>query len=170
VLCDSGRVLRQPRYEANAMANIAMLDIWEGQATAAIPALDSARALYRTTAYIPGEQNALGQLATAFEQTGDYARAFAAFDSSLSLARATGTKGEEAEILALIASLHARLGDYRAAMRTYDEMVGAASRLELVGVLNACCLRHELRSWDAEGATSSDRACSERPRPSDSDR
>ena len=121
------------RLQANAMANEAMVDIWEGNALPAIALLDTARSLYRREAYAAGEQNALGQLATAYELTGREDLALATLDSSLAISQRLGLKEQEADLLRLIAGVHLRLGDYREALSTFSR---AESMLRPAG-LNA---------------------------------
>jgi Uncharacterized protein conserved in bacteria len=108
------------RLQANALANMAMNDVWQGNPLPAIAEIDTARNLYHSSHYAAGEQNALGQLGTAYELTGREDLALAAFDSSLAITRRLGLREQEAEMLRLIAGVHMALGDYRQALSTYS--------------------------------------------------
>ncbi|MDX2056731.1 MAG: CHAT domain-containing tetratricopeptide repeat protein [Gemmatimonadales bacterium] len=120
ILRAAGRAIDNDRFQGNALANEATLDIWEGDPVAGIARLDSARTFYRRNDYATGEQNALAQLGTAFERTGELDRAFAAFDSSLALARLLALDGQQADLSRLIGGLHASVGDWRQAIRFFE--------------------------------------------------
>jgi CHAT domain-containing protein len=134
LMLDSSIALGELRFQGNALANLAMIDIWEGRAADALPTLERARAIYQELEFAPGEQNALGQLAVAYEGLGAYGSAFAALDTSLAIAQATGMRTEEAEILRLIAGLHARVGDLPQALRQYERAAQLADSIDATGV------------------------------------
>ena len=113
----AGQVFQDARVAGNALANLAMLDIREGDPRSSIPRLIEARRLYGRANYSTGEANALGQLATAWRDMGDYQAALAASDSAVQLARRLGLRQEEAAELEVIATLHRETGDFAAALR-----------------------------------------------------
>ena len=113
------RDIRSRRLEANALANEAMIDIYEGDPQPAIARLDSARAIYAGT-YATGDQNLLSQLATAYELIGEEGRAFAALDTAIALAHRLHLSEREGEDLRLLGGLHFRVGDYRRAVRYFE--------------------------------------------------
>lgn len=125
----SGRDLRDPRLEANGLANEALVDIWEGDPIAAMSRLDTARRIYRATNDAVGEANALGQLATAYQMTGDFRSAFAALDSAIATTRRFNLSSNTIEMLRLLGGLHSQIGDNRRAIAYFDE----AEKLSLAG-------------------------------------
>jgi len=116
----AGRAIGNWRYEGNALANLAMLEIRLGNPAAAIPLLAQARELYAGE-YETGEANALGQLATAWSALGDLQRGIAAADSGLAIARAHGLEQEAASILEVLADLEMQAGSPRLALRRLHE-------------------------------------------------
>lgn len=118
---DAGRKMGDRRVEANGLANEAMVDIWEGDASTAITRLDTARRLYDSIHDAVGQQNALGQLATAYELSGDFGAAFVKLDSALRISRRHSLTENTIEALRLLGGLHLRLGDSRRAVSYYDE-------------------------------------------------
>jgi CHAT domain-containing protein len=117
---DAGQAVGSWRYEGNALANLAMLEIRLGNPAAAIPLLARARNLYAGQ-YETGEANALGQLATAWSGLGDLQRGIAAADSGLALARAHGLGQEAASILEVLADLAMQAGSPQLALRRLQE-------------------------------------------------
>lgn len=114
------RIVGSRRLEANALANEAMVDIYEGDPGPAIARLDTVRILYAGT-YATGDQNRLSQVATAYELTGEEDRAFAALDTAIALAHRLKLGEREAEDLRLLGGLHFRVGDYRRAVRYFEQ-------------------------------------------------
>jgi len=115
----AARGIGNDRYEGNALANLAMLEIRIGDPGAAVPLLAEARRLYARSAGgdLDGEANALGQLATAWSALGDLQRAIAAADSALALAHAQQLPQEVAATLEVLADLHFQAGSPRLALR-----------------------------------------------------
>jgi tetratricopeptide (TPR) repeat protein len=135
----AARSLGDSRVEGKGLANEAMIDIWEGDARSAIERLDTARILYRRTAYNAGEEHALGQLATAYELTGEENRSFALLDSALDLSRKLGMVDEELDNVRLLAGLHLRLGDTRRALEIYRDAEARMRKAGLTETWRACC-------------------------------
>ena len=127
----AGQVFQDARVAGNALANLAMLDIREGDPRSSIPRLIEARRLYGRANYSTGEANALGQLATAWRDMGDYQAALAASDSALQLARRLGLRQEEAAELEVIATLHRETGDFAAALRRLEQAQRINAALDL---------------------------------------
>src|SRR5688500_2327984 len=100
----AGSRLRNSRVEANAITNLAMLDLRAGSPLSAVSLLEQALQIYKSIEYATGEQTALAQLGAAYGALGEPARAFAALDSALASARRQGLKQDEAANLELIAS------------------------------------------------------------------
>lgn len=109
------------RIEANGLANEAMVDVWEGDATAAIARLDTTLVMYRRIHDDVGEQNALGQRATAHEFVGSVSNAFRDLDSALAIAQNRRLRQQTIESLRLLGGLHGRMGDYSRALRYFED-------------------------------------------------
>jgi len=117
---DATRSAGNVRDEGKALANLAMLDIREGNAPPALPRLAEARQRYAELGYVSGEVDALGQRATALQLMGEYQEAIAAADSALDLARRHSLKQEEAANLDVLSGLYAELGDDVQALRMLE--------------------------------------------------
>ncbi|HUQ82411.1 MAG TPA: CHAT domain-containing protein, partial [Gemmatimonadaceae bacterium] len=99
------------RTAAKALANLGMLESKAGDQRAAVAWLDTARTIYRTLRYAPGEVDALGQLGVAYTAMGEPRRALAALDSALALAREQKLPQDEATSLQLIAEQYQAAND-----------------------------------------------------------
>ncbi|HEX9166731.1 MAG TPA: CHAT domain-containing tetratricopeptide repeat protein [Gemmatimonadales bacterium] len=117
----AGRAGKDARVEANALTNLAMLDIRVGSPDGALPTLASARQLYRGIGYDPGEQTALAQLATAYQAMGRLQDAFAAIDTAVQLARRLDQPQDVAANLEVQAQLYRDVGEDRHALALQDE-------------------------------------------------
>ena len=150
---EAGVNLGEGRLEANALTNLAMVSIWAGDPSGALPHLEEARRIYREIDYPLGEQYALGQLASALAEIGHYQDALAALDSALVLAARHEMPDMAAETHGLLGALFADLGASRRALRHFEEAATLARELgmesELGNVLRrAAVARFTLGSED----------------------
>jgi CHAT domain-containing protein len=111
--------LGDPRYEANALTNLGMLEIRLGDPLVAIPLLRDAMERYASIEFARGTQSALGQLGMAYAALGDSKQAFAALDSALRVVREQGLRQEEASIYEAMAEIYRGAGDFSRALDLY---------------------------------------------------
>lgn len=124
----AGRALGETRLEANAMTNLAALEIRLGRPEAALELLGHARERYLRIGYPTGEQNALGQMATALGTLGELQRAISVAESALAITREHRLPFEEAATLEVLADLRAQAGEPQRALalvRAADTTYGA---------------------------------------------
>jgi CHAT domain-containing protein len=119
-LRDGGRRLGNPVFEANGLTNLGMLAVTTGDPLSAIPFLQHALQLYRSTEYTNGEQIALAQLSAAYAAIGEPRLAFSTLDTALQLSRETGQRDEEARNLEQLAALHREAGNVKHALNLYQ--------------------------------------------------
>ena len=119
------------RTEAKALSNLGMLETRIGAPLAAVPWLDTARAIYRADHYAPGEANALGQLSVAYAAMGEPQRALVALDSAIRLAREHRLLQEEASSLQLMAEQYQAAGELPRALDYFARAQALNTKLDL---------------------------------------
>jgi CHAT domain-containing protein len=122
---------RDARTEAKALSNLGMLETRIGAPLAAVPWLDTSRAIYRADNYAPGEANALGQLSVAYAAMGEPQRALAALDSAITVAREHQLLGEEASSLQLMAEQYQAAGELPRALDYFARAQILNTKLDL---------------------------------------
>ncbi len=122
---------RDARTEGKALSNLGMLQTRIGAPLAAVPLLDTSRAIYRADNYAPGEANALGQLSVAYAAMGEPQRALAALDSAITVAREHRLLGEEASSLQLIAEQYQAAGELPRALDYLARAQALNTKLDL---------------------------------------
>ena len=120
-----------PRTEAKALSNLGMLETRIGAPLAAVPWLDTSRAIYRADHYAPGEANALGQLSVAYAAMGEPQRALAALDSAITVAQEHRLLQEEASSLQLMAEQYQAAGELPRALDYFARAQALNTKLDL---------------------------------------
>jgi len=131
-LSDAGRELGVARFEAAALSNLGMVDVWSGNPRLAVTSLLEARSRYADLDFPADEQNTLGQLGTAYLALGDFQSALLALDSALAISRRHGLRQEEASNLEWLAELYRQMGDPQRALQLLSR---AAELDEELGLL-----------------------------------
>jgi CHAT domain-containing protein/tetratricopeptide (TPR) repeat protein len=122
---------RDARTEGKALSNLGMLETRIGAPLAALPWLDTSRAIYRADQYGPGEANALGQLSVAYAAMGEPQRALATLDSAIAVAREHRLPPEEASSLQLMAEQYQAAGELPRALDYLSRAQALNTKLDL---------------------------------------
>jgi CHAT domain-containing protein len=124
------RQLGERRVQANALTDLASLDLLEGDLVSARERLTTARHQYRELGYALGEVNARTQLAEVYSATGDHPAALAVADSAAQAAARHGFPDRESDALTVLADVLADLGSDLQALRLLDSAARIDSALD----------------------------------------